>query len=81
MAINPEKFKDVKILVVGDIMLDEYVSGKCHRVSPEAPVPVILNPETEYVLGGAGNVLANVLSLEHRPKYSLLSATMTPGSR
>lgn len=44
-------------------MLDEYVSGKCHRVSPEAPVPVILNPETEYVLGGAGNVLANVLSL------------------
>ena len=63
MKINPEKFKDVKILVVGDIMLDEYVSGEANRISPEAPVAVILNPNTKFVLGGAGNVLANVASL------------------
>ncbi|MGG7048380.1 MULTISPECIES: D-glycero-beta-D-manno-heptose-7-phosphate kinase [unclassified Campylobacter] len=53
----------VKILVVGDLMLDHYIWGSCDRISPEAPVQVVkINSET-YRLGGAGNVVANLLSL------------------
>ncbi|WP_103582708.1 D-glycero-beta-D-manno-heptose-7-phosphate kinase [Campylobacter concisus] len=53
----------VKILVVGDLMLDHYIWGSCDRISPEAPVQVVkINNET-YTLGGAGNVVRNLLSL------------------
>ncbi len=53
----------VRVLVVGDLMLDRYVSGRVDRVSPEAPVPVV-RVEREWVaLGGAGNVAANVTAL------------------
>ena len=55
--------KRVKILVVGDLMLDHYIWGSCERISPEAPVQVVkINNET-YTLGGAGNVVRNLLSL------------------
>ena len=55
--------KGVKILVVGDLMLDHYIWGSCDRISPEAPVQVVkINNET-YTLGGAGNVVRNLLSL------------------
>lgn len=47
-----------KILVVGDVMLDVYRIAAATRISPEAPVPVLLNPVTEYRLGGAGAVAA-----------------------
>jgi len=52
-----------KILVIGDLMIDKYLWGQCNRVSPEAPVQVInIKSETE-VLGGAGNVANNLLTL------------------
>jgi len=51
-----------KILVIGDIMLDIYQYGKCDRISPEAPVPVIDFSNEEKMLGGAGNVLMNLVS-------------------
>jgi len=52
-----------KILVVGDLMIDKYLWGYCNRVSPEAPVQIInINRETK-VLGGAGNVANNLVSL------------------
>ena len=51
-----------KILVIGDIMLDIYQYGKCNRISPEAPVPVIEFYSDEKMLGGAGNVLKNLVS-------------------
>ncbi len=51
-----------KILVIGDIMLDVYQYGKCTRISPEAPVPVIDFTREEKMLGGAGNVLRNLIS-------------------
>ena len=55
--------KIIKILVVGDLMLDHYIWGSCDRISPEAPVQVVkINNET-YTLGGAGNVVRNLLSL------------------
>ena len=53
-------------LVVGDVMVDEYVDGACERVSPEAPVPVVQVRGTRALLGGAGNTAANVAALGGR---------------
>lgn len=52
-----------KVLVVGDIILDHYIYGKVYRISPEAPVPVVLKDSSSYCLGGAANVAQNVTSL------------------
>jgi D-beta-D-heptose 7-phosphate kinase/D-beta-D-heptose 1-phosphate adenosyltransferase len=51
------------ILVVGDMMLDHYLWGKCERISPEAPVQVVDIQRESTVLGGAGNVISNLISL------------------
>ena len=61
------KFKNVKVLVIGDIMLDEYVWGSVSRISPEAPVPIVEVSKTTQTLGGAGNVINNVASLGAHP--------------
>jgi rfaE bifunctional protein kinase chain/domain len=58
-----KKFSGKRILVVGDIMLDRYIRGDVHRISPEAPVPVVLQHKEESVLGGAGNVAENIAAL------------------
>jgi len=55
--------KDIKILVVGDIMLDHYVCGEVERISPEAPVPILRATEEYYALGGCGNVIRNLKSI------------------
>jgi len=52
-----------KVLVIGDFLLDKYTFGKAKRISPEAPIPVILVKSEEYRAGGAGNVVLNLLSL------------------
>ena len=52
-----------KILVVGDIMLDRFIFGNVHRISPEAPVPIVQSVEEKYSLGGCGNVLRNLINL------------------
>jgi D-glycero-beta-D-manno-heptose-7-phosphate kinase len=54
------------VLVVGDVMLDRYWYGDASRISPEAPVPVLLFREEEYRLGGAANVAANCAALGAR---------------
>jgi len=56
-------FDEISVLVVGDIMLDRYISGKVKRISPEAPVPVFLVQNEYDVLGGAGSVVANLRKL------------------
>jgi len=53
----------VRILVVGDLMLDEYLWGRTERISPEAPVPVVDIVREEWRLGGAGNVVNNLVEL------------------
>jgi len=58
-----ENFKNKRILVIGDFMLDEYIEGKVERISPEAPVPVVDAKGVKVRPGGAANVVANVLSL------------------
>jgi bifunctional ADP-heptose synthase (sugar kinase/adenylyltransferase) len=50
-----KEFKDLKIMIIGDVMVDSYVWGKVSRVSPEAPVPVVTHTYTEKT-GGAANV-------------------------
>ena len=57
-------FKDKKIVVIGDVMLDKYIIGNSTRISPEAPVPIIEAKEEFYECGGAANVAANIASLE-----------------
>lgn len=63
MAINLNSLTRQHILVVGDVMLDRYVWGEVTRISPEAPVPVVHIKRTTEVLGGAGNVAANLAGL------------------
>ncbi len=58
-----EKFSGVRVLVIGDIMLDRYFWGKVRRISPEAPVPVVKMQRTSITLGGAGNVASNLAGL------------------
>jgi D-beta-D-heptose 7-phosphate kinase/D-beta-D-heptose 1-phosphate adenosyltransferase len=58
------KFSKAKILVIGDLILDEYVWGRVERISPEAPVPVVWVDRQSYMPGGASNVANNIRSLE-----------------
>ena len=61
-----ERLAGVHAWVIGDLMLDEYVSGAVDRISPEAPVPVVRVRETEFRLGGAANVARQVAALGAR---------------
>ena len=61
------RFAGKTILIVGDLMLDEFIWGKVRRISPEAPVPVVDVTEETYRLGGSGNVAANVCALDGSP--------------
>jgi D-beta-D-heptose 7-phosphate kinase/D-beta-D-heptose 1-phosphate adenosyltransferase len=58
-----DSFKDSRVLVIGDIMMDEYIWGKVSRISPEAPVPVVDVSKVSHLLGGAANVANNIYSL------------------
>lgn len=58
------RFPKARILVVGDLILDEYISGTVERISPEAPVPVVWAQKHTYVPGGAANVAYNVRALD-----------------
>jgi D-beta-D-heptose 7-phosphate kinase/D-beta-D-heptose 1-phosphate adenosyltransferase len=58
------RFNKAKILVIGDLILDEYIWGGVERISPEAPVPVVWANKRTYVPGGAANVANNIRSLD-----------------
>lgn len=62
-----DSFAGTRVLVVGDLMLDEYLLGEVRRISPEAPVPVVELTHRAHVPGGAANVAANVASLGGQP--------------
>jgi D-beta-D-heptose 7-phosphate kinase/D-beta-D-heptose 1-phosphate adenosyltransferase len=57
------KFDNCRLLVVGDLMIDEYVWGNVDRISPEAPVQVVAVNSEDYTLGGSGNVVNNLVAL------------------
>ena len=58
-----QQIKGLRVLVIGDVMLDRYVIGEVNRISPEAPVPVLAVSEERSVAGGAANVALNLRSL------------------
>jgi D-glycero-beta-D-manno-heptose-7-phosphate kinase len=66
-------FQNLKVGVVGDVMLDTYMWGHVDRISPEAPVPIVALDKKEYRIGGAGNVALNLRSLGARA--SVISMT------
>ena len=68
--LNLRRFLDraasIRVLVVGDVMLDAWISGSATRISPEAPVPVVSVSKRGHSAGGAANVAANILGLGAR---------------
>jgi len=63
-----EEFADKRIVVLGDVMLDEFIWGRVRRISPEAPVPVVEVERETIALGGAGNVASNLIALGAMPR-------------
>jgi len=62
-----KEFQNLNVLIIGDVMVDEYISGSVNRISPEAPVPVVHVKTTEERLGGAANVALNIKALGATP--------------
>lgn len=62
-----DAFNNLRVLIVGDVMIDSYIFGKVDRISPEAPIPVVNVKRKEIRLGGAGNVAMNIKSLGGTP--------------
>jgi D-beta-D-heptose 7-phosphate kinase/D-beta-D-heptose 1-phosphate adenosyltransferase len=73
MNIDISKFNQTHLLVIGDLMIDEYVWGGVDRISPEAPVQVVSVKNQDYALGGSGNVVNNLMTLGAR--VSVLGVT------
>ena len=76
-----EQFDKLRVLIIGDVMLDSYVWGRVERISPEAPVPVVVVDKRELRLGGAGNVLLNVQALGAEAIICSVIGTDTPGDQ
>lgn len=74
-----DRFPSCRILVVGDIMLDEYVWGSVRRISPEAPVPVVAVSRETKSVGGAANVALNLAGLRARVEVVGLVGNDPPG--
>lgn len=64
-----ENFKNINVLVIGDIILDSFIYGKIDRISPEAPVPIFQFGKEKKMLGGSGNVVANLTSLSCKVNF------------
>src|SRR5436189_4167548 len=60
-------FGKLKVLIIGDVMIDSYLWGKVERISPEAPVPIVSVEKRDKRLGGAANVALNIQSLGATP--------------
>jgi D-glycero-beta-D-manno-heptose-7-phosphate kinase len=74
-----KSFEDMKVLIIGDIMIDSYMWGRVERISPEAPVPVVSVTKTELRLGGAANVALNVKALGATPYICSIIGTDSHG--
>lgn len=76
-----KKFRDKKIVVIGDLMLDHYIYGDVDRISPEAPVPTVAILNEKFLIGGAGNVAHNITSLGASASLVGLIGKDSAGSR
>ncbi|WP_243439423.1 bifunctional heptose 7-phosphate kinase/heptose 1-phosphate adenyltransferase [Fundidesulfovibrio soli] len=79
LAAAVDRLAGVPVLVVGDVMLDHYLSGDAERISPEAPVPVVQVTGERHILGGAGNVVRNIAALGGRPELVSVVGADDPG--
>ena len=70
---NRKNILKYKIICIGDIILDRYISGKVVRMSPEAPVPILMMKNQTYEIGGAGNVVRNIASMGAKTTLICLS--------
>ncbi len=75
-----EKFTQLNVVIVGDVMIDRYLHGKVSRISPEAPVPVVEWQRTEDRLGGAANVALNIKAMGATPYLFSAIGADTEGS-
>jgi D-beta-D-heptose 7-phosphate kinase/D-beta-D-heptose 1-phosphate adenosyltransferase len=75
------RFANVRVLVVGDLMIDQFVWGRVERISPEAPVPVVHVTKESTRPGGAGNVASNVAALGGRPAVAGIVGRDQAGKR
>ncbi|PZR57870.1 MAG: D-glycero-beta-D-manno-heptose-7-phosphate kinase [Candidatus Meridianibacter frigidus] len=64
-----ERMRGRSIMVIGDVMLDEWIWGAVSRISPEAPVPVVAVSDHSFTLGGAGNVVSNLCALGAQVRF------------
>jgi len=74
-------FARTRLVVVGDVVLDEYLGGEVDRMSPEAPVPVVRVQSESVVLGGAGNVVRNLVALGAQCEFSSMIGCDSDGDR
>src|SRR3990167_17684 len=74
-------FRGKKICVIGDLMLDHFIFGDARRISPEAPVPVVLVEREIFAPGGAGNVAANIAALGGKARVMGRIGSDTAGLR
>jgi len=74
-----KNIQNKKILVLGDIMLDQYIYGSVDRISPEAPIPIINIKKNSDAIGGAGNVLKNLNSLNIKTSFISIIGNDTAG--
>ncbi len=76
-----ERMARKRVLVVGDVMLDEWVWGRVSRISPEAPVPVVAVDDHSFTLGGAGNVANNLRAIGAEVSFAGAVGQDAEGSR
>src|SRR5882757_6567158 len=73
--------KKPAILVIGDLMIDHYITGSASRLSPEAPVPIVNVKNESVTLGGAGNVVQNLVALGAKVTVAGLIGDDTAGTQ
>ncbi len=76
-----DKFSRLKVMVIGDVMIDAYIWGGVERISPEAPVPIVRITKRDYRLGGAANVALNIQSLGAEPYLCAVIGEDEPAQR
>lgn len=79
MTIDLKAFKNIRALVLGDLMIDEYLWGEVDRISPEAPVPIVSVKRETCTLGGAGNVINNLVAMGAKVSVVGTAGTGTTG--
>lgn len=79
LAAELQAIAGVKVLAVGDVMLDRYLTGTVERISPEAPIPVLRVLREDTALGGSGNVLRNLAALGAAPLFCGVIGDDAPG--